>query len=205
MKMGFLYLGYKPRLYFWEFIIMYRKIITLAITMLPDSQKLAKSVLVLLIITASLAFHVNERPFIVNKLNEIEYSAILVSTVTIYVGLFYLDDSFGNEMKAFFFITIVFTNIKFFLIWFYYVIQILAIKYRANPKIIAFLKKLNVFITYLKGYLKKLKKKFKKNSLANLNKNIEVKRKNMAKSISFNRYPLRYNFTNEIDKGINHY
>ena len=141
---------------------MYRKIITLAITMLPDSQKLAKGVLVLLITTVSLAFHVNERPFIVNKLNEIEYSAILVSTVTIYVGLFYLDDSFGNEMKAFFFITIVFTNIKFFLIWFYYVIQLLAVKYRSNPKIIAILKKLNVLTTYLKGYLKKLKEKFKK-------------------------------------------
>ena len=141
---------------------MYRKIITLAITMLPDSQKLAKGVLVLLITTVSLAFHVNERPFIVNKLNEIEYSAILVSTVTIYVGLFYLDDSFGNEMKAFFFITIVFTNINFFLIWFYYVIQLLAVKYRSNPKIIAILKKLNVLTTYLKGYLKKLKEKFKK-------------------------------------------
>ena len=101
-------------------------------------------------------------PFIVNKLNEIEYSAILVSTVTIYVGLFYLDDSFGNEMKAFFFITIVFTNINFFLIWFYYVIQLLAVKYRSNPKIIAILKKLNVLTTYLKGYLKKLKEKFKK-------------------------------------------
>ena len=155
MKMGFLYLGYKPRLYFWEFIIMYRKIITLAVTMLPDSQKLAKGVIVLFITTVSLAYHISERPFIVSKLNQIEYSAILVSTVTIYVGLFYLDDSFGENMKAFFFIIILFTNIRFFLIWFYYVIQLLAIKYRSNPKIIAFLKRLNALTGFFKGSLKK--------------------------------------------------
>lgn len=155
MKMGFLYLGYKPRLYFWEFIIMYRKIITLAVTMLPDSQKLAKGVIVLFITTVSLAYHINERPFIVNKLNEIEYSAILVSAVTIYVGLFYLDDSFGEGMKAFFFIVILFTNIRFFLIWLYYIMQLLSIKYRSNTKVIVLLKKFSILRSFFKGSKKK--------------------------------------------------
>ena len=115
-RFGFFYIGYKPDLFFWEFVIMYRKICTIGVSMINDSAIFSKGALVLLLNTFSLFFHAGKKPFVDRRLNFLEYLAILVSVITIFGGLFYLQD-IGETFQAFIFIFIVLLNSFFTFMW----------------------------------------------------------------------------------------
>lgn len=70
---GFLCLGYKPHLYYWEFIIIYRKIslimISVFLSTVSDAVQGLGANLVL-----SIAFYIQSlySPFVLDKLNRLE-------------------------------------------------------------------------------------------------------------------------------------
>ena len=91
-KYGFLFNGYTKTEYYWEFIILYRKILIITcsvfIANLASVSIQALTVMFLLII--SLVIQLKCNPYIGDKLNSMEVRSILVSAVTIYCGLYYL-------------------------------------------------------------------------------------------------------------------
>lgn len=149
-RFGFFYIGYNDELFFWEFIIMYRKILTICVSMINDSFLFAKGALILLINSTSLLLQISKMPFTVQTLNLLESSAIKVSLITIFGGLFYIQDSFGDVIKAFFFVIIVVVNTFFLLTWLRLVMKHAVSKYSHNKivkKIANFLDKMNSIVS----------------------------------------------------------
>ena len=72
-KYGFLFAGYDARTFFWEIMIMYRKIFIIATsvflsTISPESQVLV----VIFIIVVSMFVHIRFEPYYTNTLNRME-------------------------------------------------------------------------------------------------------------------------------------
>lgn len=90
-KFGFLYNGYKRNSYFWEIVIMYRKILMIAISVFMNRVGLVVQALVLLIMMAGFLYVNNaRRPFISRSLNDIEDLSLLTGIITIYCAVFFI-------------------------------------------------------------------------------------------------------------------
>ena len=118
-RFGFLLKGYKPHLYFWEFVIMYRKIVIVLISVfLSTVSNAVQGLAALLVLFIAFYFHSVYRPFEIEKLNRLEQMSILTAATTIYCGLLYLTDDMGAGMKLFLFVIILLSNTVFLFTWF---------------------------------------------------------------------------------------
>jgi hypothetical protein len=94
IRYGFLYNGYKRDNYYWEIVIMYRKICCLCVAVLLNSVGVIVQALVLVIILV-VFFQLNNvlRPSCNRSLNECEDLSLLTQLLTMYCGLFFLSQS----------------------------------------------------------------------------------------------------------------
>jgi hypothetical protein len=131
-KFGFLFNGFKRKYYYWEIVIMYRKVLMIFISVFLNQIGLIVQALVILIV---LVFFIQvnnlKRPFSDRALNEIENISLLASTITIYCGIFFLSakdpdsQSFDNNRdfslnetgSIILFLLIVGSNLLFVLLW----------------------------------------------------------------------------------------
>jgi hypothetical protein len=90
LKFSFLYKGYQAKWYFWEFVILYRKVaLVCASVFLSTVSIMVQALSVLAVLLVSLFFQLQLQPFATPTFNRLELKSILVSAVTIYSGLFY--------------------------------------------------------------------------------------------------------------------
>ena len=90
-KYGFLYNGYKQRLYFWESVIMLRKVAMIFITVFLSSLgRIVQALAVILLLIFYLFYTLRKKPYITRRLNELEIASLLTSSITIYCGVFFL-------------------------------------------------------------------------------------------------------------------
>jgi len=90
MRLSFLYKGYLSDVYYWEFVILYRKILLVcSFVFLGRISIRVQALSVLAVLVTSLLLQIKVHPFLTPSLNLLEVKSILVSTVTIYVGLYY--------------------------------------------------------------------------------------------------------------------
>jgi hypothetical protein len=88
---GFLYLGYKNEKYYWEFIILYRKIIMIFISVFMASYNVdVQAICVLGVGFISYNLHISSNPFLEDDLNDLEKRSLMSATFTIYCGCYYL-------------------------------------------------------------------------------------------------------------------
>ena len=130
-KLGFLYRGYRKAFYFWEVIIMYRKIAVVFISVfLSNYGVISQALVVFFLLIAFLFFNMKKEPFQTVALNDLETLSLLTSMITIYCGLFFVSSidssyieedpdlegslSLDNNTKLFFFSVIMVANIVFF-------------------------------------------------------------------------------------------
>lgn len=123
MKYGFMLTGFKTRIFFWEIVIIGRKILLVMLTVFltvvsPDTQVLAG----LLCLILSMILHVKFEPYAAARLNRMEHYSLQVTSLTIYAGTFYVtggDQSYmkGDGVKWFFFFLIILPNCAFFIHW----------------------------------------------------------------------------------------
>jgi hypothetical protein len=115
---SFLYLGYKMSHFYWEFVILYRKLIIAFISVfLINISVHIQALTVLLVLLGALVLQAKHEPFTEPQLNELEFRSILTSLVTIYCGLFYLTEDLEEVMKVILFLLIVTLNAYFILYW----------------------------------------------------------------------------------------
>ena len=118
-RYGFLFNGYTKKEFYWEFIILYRKILIIYTSVflanLTSVSIQALTVMGLLII--SLVIQLKYSPFIETELNSMEVRSILVSAVTVFCGLYYLTGDLDYDSKVIFFVIIVVVNVYFLYIW----------------------------------------------------------------------------------------
>jgi len=131
-KFGFLYNGYKRKAFYWEIVIMYRKIACIFIAVFMNRIGLVVQALVLLLLLVTF-LQINNlmRPFAARALNDIESISLITSIITIYCGLFFIaskdknsesfnpnEDFYLDETgKLFFFLIILICNALFLLMW----------------------------------------------------------------------------------------
>jgi hypothetical protein len=118
LKYAYLFNGYKKEYYYWEFLILYRKIIliTCAVFLGNSSQDLqALSVMIIMII--SLHLQHTRAPYVYPQLNALELRSIIVVSTTIYSGLYFLTDHLTYEVNVGLFVLILATNAYFLIDW----------------------------------------------------------------------------------------
>ena len=121
LRFGFLFNGYRKKTFYWEFVILYRKILIICLIVFAANYSTqVKALTVLFLLLISFWWQHEIRPFNYKHLNRMESLSILVATVTIYCGLYYLTRHLDEPTKMLFFIMMVFANIAFIGYWMKY-------------------------------------------------------------------------------------
>jgi hypothetical protein len=121
---GFIFQGYKQSCFYWEFVIMYRKIFLIAISVfLSQISVLVQALTVMLVLLSFFFLQYIYRPYNTAHLNHMETEALFTATITIYCGLYYLSEQINKEFKMFLFLVIVVGNAYFLIYWFKYMIS----------------------------------------------------------------------------------
>ena len=90
-KFGFLYNGYKRNNYYWEIVIMYRKILCIVIAvLLRNAGVIVQALILLIMLGIFLQANNNNRPFKQRQLNDIENMSVATQIITIYCGIFFI-------------------------------------------------------------------------------------------------------------------
>jgi hypothetical protein len=136
-KFGFLYNGYTQALFFWEIVIMYRKIAMIFISVFIQPQGvISQALLVFLLMIAFLVANLKKKPYLSISLNDLETISLLTSTLSIYCGIFFITDipskdvpnlpmsvksgiTLSEPMRFVFFLVIMVANLTFFGYWLY--------------------------------------------------------------------------------------
>lgn len=140
-KYGFLYNGYKKKYYYWESVIMYRKIAIIFISVFLESfGVITQALVVFIVLILFLILNIKLKPFTFEVLNDMEMMSIITSILTVYCGLFYLSDqststttstarnlasdssndlNLSFETRFFLFLIIIISNMLFFSYWAY--------------------------------------------------------------------------------------
>jgi hypothetical protein len=141
MKYGFLFSGYDARTYFWEVIIMYRKILIIATSVFLSTVSSESQVLVVIfIIVINMFLQIRFSPFYTSTLNKMENYSLQVAAVTIYTGMYYVTGRhytyMSNQAVSWFFLTcIVLPNLIFITYWLYHMrLEVLKAIYKKNVK-----------------------------------------------------------------------
>ena len=118
---GFLFNGYKKSIFFWEFGILYRKVLIISIvTFFTNVSTLTQAVSILLLLNLSIFLHLKLRPYVSNELNNMEMQALVTSAVTLYCGVYFLAQDLGSTVKMLLFTIILMGNMFFIIYWAYW-------------------------------------------------------------------------------------
>lgn len=121
LKFGFLFIGYKRVRYYWEIVILYRKIAIISLAVfLYDVSKTVQALTVLFVLLLSGVAQARYEPYTMKHLNNMETQAIFIATFTIYCGLYYLTDDIDEVSRIVLFLLIVIGNFYFITYWIYY-------------------------------------------------------------------------------------
>lgn len=99
-QFGFFYNGFKRNSYFWEIVIMYRKVVCIFIAVLAKGKGIIlQAVLMLLTLLFFSQVNSTRRPYLNRALNDIENLSIMTQLITIFCGIFFIsakDKNSGN-------------------------------------------------------------------------------------------------------------
>ncbi|OMJ86545.1 hypothetical protein SteCoe_11896 [Stentor coeruleus] len=144
---GFIYNGYKTTHFYWEFVIIYRKIIMITISVFMSNQStLIQALTVALVLLGSLYLQSSKKPYCFSELNHMESEALFTATLTVYCGLYYLSNSINDYIKLMLFFIIIIGNSYFIIYWIYYMGQaIIDLSLKFFPQIKYYLRKGDAF------------------------------------------------------------
>eukprot|EP00347_Sterkiella_histriomuscorum_P016469 403353061 len=134
-KLGFLYNGYKHDFYYWEIVIMYRKIILIFIAVfIQNYGVMVQALIVFLLLIICLILNLKTKPFFLVELNDLETLSLLTSIMSVYCGIYFVANvpdeyqkdipqevkggiDLGSQTEMFFFAVILISNLLFFMYW----------------------------------------------------------------------------------------
>jgi hypothetical protein len=115
-RFGFFYNGFKKTHFYWEFLILYRKMLIISLVVFIGNQSIpiqALSIMVVLLVFIALQYW--QQPYTSSMLNTMELKAILVAGITIYCGLYYLTGLISEGWRVVLFFIMVLANLYFFI------------------------------------------------------------------------------------------
>ena len=117
LRFGFLFNGYKTSKFYWEFVVVLRKILVICLAVFFTASVPIQGLLCFSVLLISLFAQYKLKPFTSEHLNFVELQAIGTATITIYCGLYYLTEDLSDLAKALLFVVIVLSNACFMLNW----------------------------------------------------------------------------------------
>ena len=118
---GYLFNGYRNSKFYWEFVIIYRKVIMVTISALSSLISVSvQGLTMILILIVFIILQYKLKPFSSVELNLMEAEALCTATLTLYSGVYYLTNQIGDEFKLILFIIIVLGNAYFIVLWIYW-------------------------------------------------------------------------------------
>ena len=128
-KYQFLYAGFHASHFYWEVLIMFRKIGMIAAgVFLSMSSSELQTLIMMSLMTMSLCLHLKHRPYHHDPMNTLETYSHLVALVTLYTGMLYVTSSSSPYLSTpshppsanphwFFFTLLLLPNLLFLLSW----------------------------------------------------------------------------------------
>jgi hypothetical protein len=151
-KFGFLYNGYKVEYYYWEIVIMYRKIGLIFIQVfISQNGAITQAMIVLLVLIIFIVINLKKKPFMTVVLNDLETMSLVTSMVTVYCGIFYISNTdtkyiedypelqqtalvLSTAAGIFLFMLILIVNVIFFASWLFHMYLELKAKFRKKAE-----------------------------------------------------------------------
>jgi hypothetical protein len=94
MRYGIVFLGYKPRLWFWELCQFYRKVLLKgALICVAGYSGLVQATSILIILILVLLLQLAFKPYEHESINNLEFHSILSGTMTITLGLYFINNN----------------------------------------------------------------------------------------------------------------
>lgn len=113
-KYGFLYHGYQSDRFYWEFVIMLRKLLIISVAILMRYSTVSlQLIFVLILLLAALALNQYYKPFELSELNRTENYSIILSIICLTSGLM-IESGASRPLHIFLFIVLVVSNLLFF-------------------------------------------------------------------------------------------
>jgi len=118
VRLGFVYNGYEYSKFYWEFVILYRKLLIASISVfLTNISSSIQALTVMSVLVVAFGLQAKHKPYALPILNGLELRAILVGGVTIYCGMFYMTSALDANTQLVLFFIIVGVNIYFLVCW----------------------------------------------------------------------------------------
>lgn len=115
-KYSFMYKGYEGKWYFWESVVVSRKVLLVAIAVFFISNVRVQSLLAMLLICCALFLHIYARPFENNLMDWMEFFSLSTSFTTFWCGQFLFVPDINEDARAVWVsILIVLANAAFFI------------------------------------------------------------------------------------------
>lgn len=97
-KYGFLYNGFKNEAYFWESIIMFRKIAIIFVSaILSLWGSIIQAYVLLLVLTTFTVLTLRIKPYKKRDLNQLEVISLVCSLISSYTGLYFLTSELSSS------------------------------------------------------------------------------------------------------------
>mmetsp|Transcript_39641 Transcript_39641/g.45133 ORF Transcript_39641/g.45133 Transcript_39641/m.45133 type:complete len:262 (+) Transcript_39641:1-786(+) len=118
VRYGYMFKGYKQSSFYWEILIIYRKVALVALVVFTNGWERRAQVLTALgLLLGFLYLHMVEQPFNSRNLNTIDGYSQVIAVVTLYLGLFYISEDLSNTVRASIFLVMVLLNAGFVILW----------------------------------------------------------------------------------------
>jgi len=113
-KLGFLYNGYENRTWYWEMVVLLRKMVLVALSLSYSGVSVSMLVLLgFLVLIVSFHFQFKYEPYLDDEADTMEHRSLLVASVTLFFGLFFLADSVHKTVDWLVFFVILIVNLYF--------------------------------------------------------------------------------------------
>jgi len=117
LRYGFLYDGYKDHLYFWEAVVISRKVAVKAVSVvLSYSEPIQRAMAANVVIVSMLAMQLNYHPYKSERVNRIETLSMAANFLTLTLGTFFSKDN-SQAITFVLFCSILGANFAFLLYW----------------------------------------------------------------------------------------
>jgi len=112
----FLYKGYTKRCYFWEMVIVARKvcIVIIAVSLNNPDDRHVQSLLAILVIVLAMMANSVAQPFDNKTLTRLESASLACSFATFYLGQFLFSETLSGNARNFISIIVLLVNMAFF-------------------------------------------------------------------------------------------
>lgn len=117
-QFSFLHKGYTSVHFYWEFIILYRKVALIAVSVFFSLvSTVTQAISVLAVILVYMSLQVRYKPYLSPTYHRLELKSLVTSLLTLYIGLYFQASSISLEISGCLFAVILISNAYFLFSW----------------------------------------------------------------------------------------